>query len=144
VNYAHVLKDLADFHFAQARIIVLVQDNPNIHSKASLYEDFPAAEARRLIERFDSKARRLARSGGVRARRSVVPVARPANSRRTPLVKEIAAWVHNRNASHIKANWHFQRPMVVSTLTFPGGIQSPPPCRTPDRYTSNLNEPANQ
>jgi hypothetical protein len=36
-----------------ARTIVLVQDNLNIHSKASLHEAFPAAEARRLVERFE-------------------------------------------------------------------------------------------
>ena len=53
VDYAHVLKDLADVHFANARTIVLVQDNLNIHSKASLDEAFPAAEARRLVERFE-------------------------------------------------------------------------------------------
>ena len=53
VDYAHVLKDLADRHFAKATTIVLVQDNLNIHSKASLYEAFPAAEARRLVERFE-------------------------------------------------------------------------------------------
>jgi hypothetical protein len=32
---------------------VLVQDNLNVHSKASLYEAFPPAEARRLVERFE-------------------------------------------------------------------------------------------
>ena len=53
VDYAHVLKDLADRHFPHAKTIVLVQDNLNIHSKASLYEAFPAAEARRLVERFE-------------------------------------------------------------------------------------------
>ena len=53
VDYAHVLKDLADVHFSSAKTIVLVQDNLNIHSKASLYEAFPAAEARRLVERFE-------------------------------------------------------------------------------------------
>src|SRR5258708_33781579 len=53
VDYAHVLKDLADLHFARAKTIVLVQDNLNIHSKASLYEAFPAAEARQLVERFE-------------------------------------------------------------------------------------------
>jgi len=53
VDYAHVLKDLADVHFSNAKTIVLVQDNLNIHSKASLYEAFPAAEARRLVERFE-------------------------------------------------------------------------------------------
>ena len=53
VDYAHVLKELADIHFANAKTIVLVQDNLNIHRKASLYEAFPAAEARRLVERFE-------------------------------------------------------------------------------------------
>ena len=53
MDYAHVLKDLADIHFPDAKTIVLVQDNLNIHSKASLYEAFPAAEARRLVERFE-------------------------------------------------------------------------------------------
>src|SRR5262249_58591972 len=42
VDYARVLKDLADIHFAHAKTIVLVQDNLSIHSKASLYEVFPA------------------------------------------------------------------------------------------------------
>ena len=53
VDYAHVLKDLADTHFAHAKTIVLVQDNLSTHSKASLYEAFPAVEARRLVERFE-------------------------------------------------------------------------------------------
>src|SRR5262249_31179456 len=53
VDYAHVLKDLADIHFPHKRNIVLVQDNLNIHSKGSLYEAFPPAEARRLVERFE-------------------------------------------------------------------------------------------
>ena len=44
VDYAHVLKDLADSCFSTAETIVLVQDNLNIHSKASLYEAFPAAK----------------------------------------------------------------------------------------------------
>jgi hypothetical protein len=33
--------------------MLLVQDNLNTHTKASLYEAFPAAEARRLAERFE-------------------------------------------------------------------------------------------
>jgi hypothetical protein len=53
IDYAHVLKDLADIHFPRAKAVLLVQDNLNIHSKASLYEAFPAAEARRLVERFE-------------------------------------------------------------------------------------------
>jgi len=39
--------------FPDAAKIVLVQDNLNTHKPASLYEAFPAAEARRLVERFE-------------------------------------------------------------------------------------------
>ena len=53
IDYAHVLKNVADIHFPHKKAIVLVQDNLNIHSKASLYEAFPPAEARRLVERFE-------------------------------------------------------------------------------------------
>jgi len=53
VDYAHALKDLADIHFLKAKKIVLVQDNLNTHKPASLYDAFPAAEARRLVERFE-------------------------------------------------------------------------------------------
>ena len=53
VDYAHALKDLSDMHFPGADKIVLVQDNLSTHTAASLYEAFPAAEARRLVERFE-------------------------------------------------------------------------------------------
>ena len=53
VDYAHVLRELSDIHFADAKKIILVQDNLNTHKPASLYEAFPAAEARRLVERFE-------------------------------------------------------------------------------------------
>jgi hypothetical protein len=53
VDYAQVLKDLSDKYFPNVSQIVLVQDNLNTHKPASLYEAFPAAEARRLVERFE-------------------------------------------------------------------------------------------
>jgi len=52
VDYARVLKELSDTHFPRASKIVLVQDNLNTHKPASLYEAFAAAEAPRLVERF--------------------------------------------------------------------------------------------
>jgi DDE superfamily endonuclease len=52
IDYAQILKDLSDTHFPTARKIALVQDNLNTHVKASLYEAFPPAEARRIAERF--------------------------------------------------------------------------------------------
>ncbi|HKM70594.1 MAG TPA: IS630 family transposase, partial [Stellaceae bacterium] len=53
VDYAQVLKDLSDTHYPNVSKIVLVQDNLNTHKPASLYEAFPAEEARRLVERFE-------------------------------------------------------------------------------------------
>jgi len=53
LDYAQVLKELSDTHFPGATRIVLVQDNLNTHKPAFLYEAFPAAEARRLVERFE-------------------------------------------------------------------------------------------
>ncbi len=53
IDYAHVLKLLSDVHFPRAEAIVLVQDNLNTHDPSSLYQAFPAAEARRIAERFE-------------------------------------------------------------------------------------------
>jgi hypothetical protein len=53
VDYAQVLKSIADLNFPKAKKIALVQDNLNTHKPASLYEAFPAAAARRLVERFE-------------------------------------------------------------------------------------------
>ena len=53
VDYAQALKELSDTHFPDASKIVLVQDNLSTHKPASLYEAFPAPEARRLVERFE-------------------------------------------------------------------------------------------
>ena len=72
VDYAHVLKDLADVHFSSVKTIVLVQDNLNIHSKASLYEAFPAAEARRLVERFGRVGRDISASASRRTGRDTL------------------------------------------------------------------------
>jgi DDE superfamily endonuclease len=69
VDFAHALKDLSDTHFPEARKIVLIQDNLNTHTKATLYEAFPAAEARRLVERFEWH---YAPKHGIRPRPSLV------------------------------------------------------------------------
>jgi DDE superfamily endonuclease len=52
-DYVHVLKELSDARFPKAKKIILEQDNLDTHKPASLYEAFPAPEARRLVERFE-------------------------------------------------------------------------------------------
>ena len=114
VDYAHVLKDLADLHFASAKQIVLVQDNLNIHAKASLYEAFPAPEARRLVERFEWRYTPKHGSWLNLAESELGVLSSQCLDRRIPdkqtLIDEIAAWEHDRNANHTKANWHFTTP----------------------------------
>lgn len=44
IDYAKILRDLADIHFPKAERIVLVQDNLNTHTPASLYEAFEPAD----------------------------------------------------------------------------------------------------
>jgi DDE superfamily endonuclease len=46
-------KDLLDVHYPDAEQVVLVQDNLNTHTPASLYEAFAPAEAKRLADRLE-------------------------------------------------------------------------------------------
>ena len=111
VDYAHVLKDLADVHFAQAETIVLVQDNLNTHAAASLYEAFPAAEARRLVERFEWHYTPKHGSWLDLAESELGVLASQCLDRRIPdkqaIIDQVAAWVRERNKTHAVAEWHF-------------------------------------
>jgi hypothetical protein len=53
IDWAHCIKDLVDVHYPDAEQIVLVQDNLNPHTPASLYEAFAPAEAKRLADRLE-------------------------------------------------------------------------------------------
>ena len=53
VDWAHQVRDLVDVHYPSAKRIRLVMDNPNTHRRASLYEAFEPAEARRLAQRLE-------------------------------------------------------------------------------------------
>jgi hypothetical protein len=52
-DYAKVVRWLVDEVYPQAEYIRLVQDNLNTHMPASLYETFPPAEARRILQRVE-------------------------------------------------------------------------------------------
>jgi hypothetical protein len=82
------------------------------------YEAFPAAEARRLVERFEWHYTPKHGSWLDLAESELGVLSSQCLDRRIPdkqtLVEEIAAWEHDRNANHTKANWHFTTPMLVS------------------------------
>ena len=111
VDYAEVLRELSDTHFPDAAKIVLVQDNLNTHKPASLYEAFPAAEARRLVERFEWHYTPTHGSWLDMAESELGVLASQCLDRRTAnkltLTKEVAAWEERRNRKHTKADWQF-------------------------------------
>ena len=106
-----VLKDLSDKHFPQASRIVLVQDNLSPHKPASLYEAFPTAEARRLVERFEwhytpKHGSRLDMAESELSVLSGQCLDRRISDKQT-LIDEVAAWENDRNNANTKADWQF-------------------------------------
>lgn len=111
IDYAHVLKELSDDHFPTAKKITLVQDNLNTHKPASLYEAFPPAEARRLVERFEWHYTPKHGSWLDLAESELSVLSGQCLDRRIPdkqiLIDEVAAWECSRNKDHAKADWQF-------------------------------------
>lgn len=111
IDYAHVLRDLADIHFPQVDKINLVQDNLNTHRRASLYESFPAAEAKRIADRFEWHYTPKHGSWLNIAECELSVLARQCLARRIPdqasLETEVTAWFQNRNNAQTKTKWHF-------------------------------------
>jgi hypothetical protein len=111
IDYAHALKDLSDTHFPGAAKIVLVQDNLNTHKPASLYEAFPPAEARRLVERFEWHFTPKHGSWLDMAEIELSVLSSQCLNRRIPekamLEAEVAAWQAARNHDNAKADWQF-------------------------------------
>ena len=112
IDYSHTLRDLLDVHFPDAAKIVLVQDNLNTHKPASIYKAFPAAQARRLVDRFEWHYTPNHGSWLDMAEAELGVLASQCLDRRIAdkqiLAHEVNAWQDHRNKHHAKANWHFK------------------------------------
>jgi hypothetical protein len=110
-DYAQVLKELSDKYCPNAEKIVLVQDNLSTHTAASLYTAFPAAEARRLVNRFEWHYTPKHGSWLDMAESELAVLTSQCLSRRIPdkqtLEREVAAWQDHRNKHHAMADWQF-------------------------------------
>ena len=111
LDYAQVLKELSDIHFSGATKIILVQDNLSTHKPASLYEAFPAAEARRLVERFEWHYTPKHGSWLDMAESELGVLTSQCLDQRIAdkqtLIEEVDAWEKVRNKKHTKADWQF-------------------------------------
>jgi hypothetical protein len=110
-DWAHCIKDLVDVHYPDARKIVLVLDNLNIHSPASLYVAFEPKEAKRLADRLEIHYTPKHGSWLNMAEIELAILSGQCLDRRIPdtgtLSAEVAAWEMTRNETATQVNWRF-------------------------------------
>jgi hypothetical protein len=111
LNFAQVLKELADEIYPQAEKIVLVVDNLNIHHAACLYERYPPAEARRLAEKFEWHYTPVHGSWLNIAECELSVLKRQCLKSRIPDMQTVAdataAWETQRNQTQSGIDWRF-------------------------------------
>ena len=110
-DWAHCIQELVDVHYPEAERIVLVMDNLNTHTPASLYETFPPAEAKRLADKLEIHYTPKHGSWLNMAEIELGVLAGQCLNRRLPdqatLAREVAAWQADRNAATKTINWRF-------------------------------------
>jgi len=111
IDYALALRHIADSIHPEAERIVLVQDNPDTHAGASLYEAFPPEEARRLAARFEVHYTPKHGSWLNIAEIEISVLARACLDRRIPSQElfraEIAACLARKNSNPTPTRWRF-------------------------------------
>ncbi len=111
VDFAQFIRDLVEVHYPSAEKIILVLDNLNTHTPAALYEAFPAAQARRLVEKLEIHYTPKHGSWLNMAEIELSVLSRQCVDRRigkqTELEREVAAWQTKRNALLARINWRF-------------------------------------
>jgi hypothetical protein len=110
-DFAHCIRELVDVHYPDAEQIVLVMDNLNTHSPASLYEAFPPNEAKRLADKLEVHYTPKHGSWLNMAEIELHVLAGQCLDRRLPdqatLTAEVAAWETARNATDSAIDWRF-------------------------------------
>jgi hypothetical protein len=111
IDFAHCIKELVDVHYPEAEKIVLVMDNLNTHTPASLYEAFPPAEAKRLSNRLEIHYTPKHGSWLNIAEIELSVLAEQCLDRRLPnqatLAREVEGWERERNGRGSKIDWRF-------------------------------------
>ncbi len=111
VDFAHVLQYTSDILYPTTDKIVLVTDNLNTHTPASLYKAFPPEEARRLAERFEWHYTPKHGSWLDMAEIEISVLSRQALSKPLPdfdsFRKQVRSWTAKRNAECSKIHWQF-------------------------------------
>ena len=112
IEWATVMKQVADKFYPQAEKIVVVLDNLNTHTPSAFYETFEPAEARRLVERFEFHFTPKHGSWLNMAEIELSALVRQCLDRRLPdletLNQEVQAWQQQRTDEVVKVQWQFK------------------------------------
>ena len=110
-DFAHQMRWLVDEAYPQACVVRLVLDNLNTHRTASLYETFPAEEARRIAKRLEFHYTPKHGSWLNMAEIEFSVLSRCSLKQRVPdepaLRREVQAPVTERNVARTTINWRF-------------------------------------
>ncbi len=111
LDFAEVLRLLVDDVYPQANKIVLVTDNLNTHSPASLYERFAPAVARRIANKIEWHYTPEHGSWLNIAECELAVLHRQCLDRRLPhqqaVEQEATAWETERNQLTVTVDWQF-------------------------------------
>lgn len=111
IDFAYVLQHTSDVLYPLAEKIVLVTDNLNTHTTASLYKAFAPEEARRLAERFEWHYTPKHGSWLDMAEIELSILSRQALSKPKPdeesFSRAVRSWSSRRNAECTKIHWQF-------------------------------------
>ena len=111
VDFAEVIRWLAEDLHEEAEKVVLMMDNLNTHRLASLYEAFPPEQARRIAEKLEIHHTPKHGSWLNMAEIGLSVLARQCLARRIEKKeereREVAAWEEERNERCVEVRWRF-------------------------------------
>jgi len=111
LDFAACIKELVDVHYPEAARIVLVLDQLNTHSPASLYAAFPPAAAKRLADKLEIHYTPKHGSWLNMAELELSVLQRQCLRQRLEdrdvMEREVTAWAKRRNAQIKRIIWQF-------------------------------------
>ena len=119
-DFAHQMRWLVDEAYPEVPVVRVVLDNLNTHRAASLYETFPAADARRIAKRLEFHYTPKHGSWLNMAEIEFSVLSRRCLKQRLPdedaLGREVQALVRERNAARVGIKWRFKTQDARSKL----------------------------
>lgn len=111
VDFAEIIRELCDELYPTAEKIVLVMDNLNTHTTASLYEAFEPAMARRLAEKLEIHYTPVHGSWLNMAEIELSVLSRQCMTdyfeNTEQLAERVGAWERKRNMEQTSIDWRF-------------------------------------